>query len=48
VHAAGSGQHIEFAFVAVSHDHPFALIAPSEPGRKTSRGPKDPARPIAG
>jgi hypothetical protein len=48
VHAAGSGQHIEFAFVTVSHEHPFALIAPSEPGRKTARGPKGVCAPDRG
>jgi len=48
VHAAGQGQHIEFAFVTVSHEHPFALIDPAQAGRKTGRGLKGACVPDRG
>ena len=40
VQAVGHEQHIEFAFVTVSHDHPLALCDTSQPGRETPRGTK--------
>jgi hypothetical protein len=40
VQAVGKEQHIEFAFVTVSHDHPFALFDTAQRGRESSRGTK--------
>jgi len=40
VQAVGKDQHIEFAFVTVSHDHPFALFDTSQQGRQTAKGTK--------
>ena len=40
VHAVGDQQHVEFAFVTVSHDHPFVLLDPSVSGKRTAQGVK--------
>ncbi|MGI8809954.1 MAG: argonaute/piwi family protein [Acidimicrobiales bacterium] len=40
VQAVGKDQHIEFAFVTVSHDHPFALFDTAQPGQQSSKGTK--------
>lgn len=40
VQAVGKGQHIEFAFVTVSHEHPFALFDTAQRGRQSQRGTK--------
>ena len=40
VQAVGKDQHIEFAFVTVSHDHPFALFDTTQGGRQSSKGTK--------
>jgi Piwi domain len=40
VHAAGSQQHIEFAYLTVAHDHPFMLFDPKEKGKQTYTGNK--------
>jgi hypothetical protein len=40
VQAVGKDQHIEFAFVTVSHDHPFALFDTTQRGQQTSKGTK--------
>lgn len=40
VQAVGKDQHIEFAFLTVSHDHPFTLFDTSQPGRQSPRGTK--------
>lgn len=40
VEAAGAGQHVEFAFVTVSHDHPYLLLDTSESGKSTPKGQK--------
>jgi hypothetical protein len=38
--AVGDDQHIEFAFVTVSHDHPFALFDTSQLGKQSGRSQK--------
>jgi len=48
VHAVGDQQHVEFAFVTVSHDHPFALLDTAQPGRKTQKGIKGAYAPDRG
>jgi hypothetical protein len=48
VKAVGAEQHIEFAFVTVSHDHPFALFDPSAPGKPTPKGQKGEYAPDRG
>jgi hypothetical protein len=48
VKAAGEEQHIEFAFVTVSHDHPFTLFDPSAPGKPTPKGQKGEYAPDRG
>lgn len=40
IKAVGDEQHVEFAFVTVSHEHPFALFDLSAPGKKTAKGQK--------
>jgi hypothetical protein len=40
VQAVGKDQHIEFAFVTVSHDHPFALCDTAQQGRQSPKGTK--------
>lgn len=40
VQAVGKDQHVEFAFVTVSHDHPFALFDTAQHGRQTPKGTK--------
>lgn len=40
VQAVGKDQHVEFAFVTVSHDHPFALFDTAQRGRQTPKGTK--------
>jgi hypothetical protein len=48
VKAAGEEQHIEFAFVTVSHDHPFTLFDPAAPGKQTPKGRKGEYAPDRG
>ena len=48
VNAAGNQQHVEFAFVTVSHDHPFALLDTAQPGKKTPKGIKGASPPDRG
>ena len=48
VHAVGDQQHVEFAFVTVSHDHPFALFDTAQSGRRTPRGIKGALAPDRG
>jgi Piwi domain len=48
VMAAGDEQHIEFAFVTVSHEHPFALFDPSARGKPTPKGRKGEYAPDRG
>ena len=48
VRAAGKGQHIEFAFLTVSHEHPFTLFDPKQRGKPTERGPKGAYAPERG
>jgi len=40
VNAVGKDQHVEFAFVTVSHDHPFQVFDPSEQGKPVKGGRK--------
>jgi hypothetical protein len=40
VNAVGHEQHVEFAFVTVSHEHPFQVFDPSEQGKATRNGRK--------
>lgn len=40
VQAVGKDQHVEFAFVTVSHDHPYTLFDTAQQGRQTPRGVK--------
>jgi len=40
IQTVGEEQHVEFAFVTVSHEHPFALFDLSEAGKQTTKGPK--------
>ena len=40
IQAVGHDQHLEFAFVTVSHDHPFALFDTAQPGKETRGGKK--------
>jgi len=48
VQAVGKEQHVEFAFVTVSHEHPFALFDTSQPGKQTPKGPKGAHAPDRG
>ena len=48
VQAVGKEQNVEFAFVTVSHDHPFILFDPLEPGKSTMKGPKGKYAPNRG
>lgn len=48
VHAVGDQQHVEFAFVTVSHDHPFVLFDPSVSGKRTPQGAKGACAPERG
>jgi hypothetical protein len=48
VRAAGRDQHVEFAFVTVSHEHPFALFDTAQVGRQTPRGKKGEYAPDRG
>lgn len=48
VRAAGRDQHIEFAFLTVSHDHPFMLFDPTQRGKPTQRGAKGAHAPERG
>lgn len=40
VQAVGKDQHIEFAFVTVSHDHPFTVFDTAQRGKQSSKGTK--------
>jgi len=48
VRAVGKEQHVEFAFLTVSHDHPFALFDTSQPGKETTKGRKGEFAPDRG
>lgn len=48
VRTIGNEQHVEFAFLTVSHDHPFALFDTSQPGRETRKGRKGEFEPDRG
>jgi hypothetical protein len=48
VAAVGKDLHVEFAFLTVSHDHPFALFDTSQPGRQTPKGRKGEYAPDRG
>jgi hypothetical protein len=48
VQAAGDEQQVEFAFVTVSHDHPFVLFDPSARGKQTAKGRKGEYAPDRG
>jgi hypothetical protein len=48
VRAVGKEQHVEFAFLTVSHDHPFALFDTSQPGKETAKGRKGEFAPDRG
>jgi hypothetical protein len=48
VHAVGGLQHVEFAFVTVSHDHPFALLDTAQLGKRTPKGIKGAYAPDRG
>ena len=40
VNAVGQEQHVEFAFVTVSHEHPFRVFDPFQQGQATRNGRK--------
>jgi hypothetical protein len=40
VREVGAKQNIEFAFLTVSHDHPFKVLDPAQGGKQTKHGPK--------
>jgi hypothetical protein len=44
VRAVGEDQTVEFAFLTVSHSHPFQLIDPQQPGIKRGKGKLVPDR----
>lgn len=46
--AIGKEQHLEVAFLTVSHDHPFALFDTSQCGRETAAGRKGEFAPDRG
>lgn len=48
VEAAGGAQHVEFAFVTVSHEHPFALFDTAQPGKIAYGGRKGELTPDRG
>jgi hypothetical protein len=48
VRAAGRDQHVEFAFVTVSHEHPFALFDTAQAGKQTPKGSKGEYAPDRG
>lgn len=48
VDAVGEDLHVEFAFLTVSHDHPFALFDTSQPGKATPKGRKGEYAPDRG
>ncbi len=48
VEATDSAQNIELAFLTISHDHPFALLDPCQPGKGTSSGRKGEFAPDRG
>lgn len=48
VKAVGEAQHVEVAFLTVSHEHPFALFDTSQPGKETSKGRKGEFAPDRG
>lgn len=48
VRTIGKEQHVEFAFLTVSHEHPFALFDTSQAGRETAKGRKGEFAPDRG
>jgi hypothetical protein len=48
VEAVGGEQHVEFAFVTVSHEHPFALFDTAQPGKIAYGGRKGELTPDRG
>lgn len=48
VREVGAAQNIEFAFLTVSHDHPFKVLDPSQGGKHTKFGPKGRFAPARG
>lgn len=48
VKAIGAEQHVEFAFLTVSHDHPFMVFDTSQPGKQTAKGRKGEFAPDRG
>jgi argonaute-like protein implicated in RNA metabolism and viral defense len=48
VRAVGRKQHVECAFLTVSHDHPFTLFDTSQPGKETAKGRKGQLAPDRG
>lgn len=44
----GKEQHLEVAFLTISHEHPFALFDTSQPGKDTRKGKKGELTPDRG